>query len=214
MRVGLVCALALLCILPRGVYAQGGDDERPRRMEELLTSRLSQLAILIHHASDGRSRLLIGSGATAWASLSRIYRSVGWGELPHARAYRVSQPCDANLEGVGRCRLLGALFLTKEANIVGGGEVPVGVHLLANHSDSGRVIVVDVAVHGDGRISYKVLGGVKPEVHKGAQSPYVGAWFPNIEPLQDDNPPYRLTLDLVWEQEGYMVRLLDLRPMF
>lgn len=214
MRVGLVCALALLCILPRGVYAQGGDDERPRRMEELLTSRLSQLAILIHHASDGRSRLLIGSGATAWAALSRIYRSVGWGELPHARAYRVSQPCDADLEGVGRCRLLGALFLTKEANIVGGGEVPVGVHLLANDSESGRVKLVGVRVHGDGRVTYKALGGVKPEMHGGTPRPYVSATFPNVEPLQDDNPPYRLTLDFAWEQEGYMFRLLDLRPMF
>ncbi len=200
--------------MSRGAYPQSPETERSLLMDELLDARLGQAALVVQDASDGRSRLLISSGVDAWARMSRIYRSTNWGELPHARAYRVSQPVDAEMEGVGRCRLLGALFLSKQAEIIGGGEAPVGVHLLANDSESGSVKLIGVRIHGDGRVTYKALGGVKPEVRKGAQKPTVGAWFPNIEPLQDDNPPYRLTLDFAWEQEGYMFRLLDLRPMF
>lgn len=183
-------------------------------MSELLAVRLGQIALVVHDTSDGKSRLMVSSGATAWASMSRIYRSTNWGDLPHARAYRVSQPVDTDLDGIGKCRLLGALFLSKEADIIGGGRVPIGVHLLANDPGSGRVILVDVKIHGDGRVTYRRLGGVKPELHRSSTKPYVTAVFPNMEPLQDDNPPYRLTLDIAWEQEGYMFRLLDLRPMF
>lgn len=208
-------ALLLILISLNGVaYAQRPETEQSVLMSKLLAARLGQLAQVVQDASDGKSRLLISSGATAWAHFSRIYRSTNWGDLPHARAYRVSQPFDAELEYVGRCRLLGALFLTKQAEILGGGDVPVGVHLLANHLDSGSIILIGVRVHGDGRVSYRALGGVKPEMHKGTSRPYVSATFPNIEPLQDDNPPYRLTLDLAWEQEGCMFRLLDVRPMF
>ncbi len=208
-----VIAVFVLCALSRGTHAQSPETERPLLMSELLENRLGQLAVVVHDASDGKSRLMIASGATAWASMSRIYRSTNWGDLPHARAYRVSQPLDADLAGIGKCRLLGALFITKQADIIGGGEAPVGVHLLAYRSDVDIVVVVDVRVHGDGRVAYKSLGGVKPEMSKGTSKPYVGAYFPNIEPLQDDNPPYRLTLDLAWEQEGYMFRLLDVVPM-
>lgn len=210
----LVWIAAILCVLAGGASAQWMETEQSRMMDALLKARLSQLALIIQQESDGRSRLLIASGVDAWARLTRIYRSVNWGELPHSRAYRVSQPFDADLQGIGKCRLLGALFLTKEAEIIGGGEVSVGVHLIAYRADTDLVVLIDVNVRGDGRIRYTELGGVKPEMHKGAQKPYVGAWFPNMEPLQDDNPPYRLTLDFVWEQEGYMFRLLDLRPMF
>ncbi len=216
LRLPYLCgwAVLVLCVLAQRACAQWDGSEQSRRMSELLSVRLGEMALVIHGASDGKSRLLVSSGATAWASLSRIYRSTNWGDLPHARAYRVSQPFDADLDGVGKCRLLGALFLSKEADIIGGGEVPIGVHLIANDPGSGRIIVIDVRVHGDGRVTYRKLGGVKTELHRATTKPYVTAVFPNMEPLQDDNPPYRLTLDFAWEQEGYMFRLLDLRPMF
>lgn len=210
-----VTALAVL-LLGCGAYAHVSllsETEYSILMREVEKARLGRIALVVQRESGGRSRLLLSSGEGASPSLGMVVRAISWGDMPTVRVYRVSEPFDTDAEGLRRCRVIGALFLIQDATIVGGQRITGGVYLLAYSPDAERVMVVETRVSGDGCAAYRPLGGVKLEnsdTGRGAREPYIGVWFPTEELLADDNPYNRVTADLVWKQESYMFRVVDM----
>lgn len=188
------------------------ETEYSVEAERVLKTRLGRIALVVHRQSGGKSRLLISSGEGANPNMGMVVHRIKWGGIPPTRAYRVSEPVDADLDGIGQCRLLGALFTHEDATIVSGQSITSGVYLLAYLPPAKKVLVIDIKVEGDGRVTYRELGRVgleNADISRGSPNPYVGVWFPTEELLADDNPYNRVTVDLVWKQESYMFRIVD-----
>jgi hypothetical protein len=215
MRLVRIAAAAFIALLlGQGAYAQLLLPETEYSIEarKVLKERLGRIGLVVQRASGGQSRLLLSSGEGAYCTLGMVVHRINWGDVPPVMAFRVSEPVGADLQGIGECRLLGALFLHEDATIVGGQKITSGVYLLAYSSDAKKVLAIEIKVEGGGRVAYRELGRVpleNPDISRGSPNPYVGVWFPTEELLADDNPSNRATIDLAWKRESYMFRPVD-----
>ena len=111
-------------------------------LKDLQDARLGQIALLVKNLSQGKSRLLIGQGASAEPKVGNVVHEVD--ALPFFTVYPVSSPAIAKLGGMGECVLVGAIALGVEAEPPGArdstalGRIPMappGVYLLAYKED-------------------------------------------------------------------------------
>lgn len=218
MTVRLLSVVATMFVLCTSVCAQ--TEEQWQATSELIKAELNRITVFVHKASDHKSRLLVGSGDAAVLT-SRgfaILPSAGWGHMPFATAYRVSEPFSFDI-GVFECRILGAVVLGVGGTMLGTPQkINPGVYMLAfqpeSKGTSKAILLIDLRIDDDGRRQYKILGtgALDPRpTDRGTSSPYVNAWFPDTN-LYDDGISTGTTLfiDMAWRSESYMFRLVEM----
>lgn len=215
-----ILAVGLLSIIPlvaaRDLGTPEDDAEKWRLVTEKFRADIDRTAILVDRLSEGKSRLLVKSPATVGPPCVAYVLSDG---REFVMVYRVTQPFDVELGDVGKCRVLGAVYLQSGGKIAGTmHELGAGTYILAYQAktkthDEG-IAVLRLAVGGEGRLEYKEIGRARLDSHsaiEGTSKPYVALWFPNDMLLSEQNPFNRAAVDMAWERESYSFKLVDVR---
>ncbi len=201
--------------------ACGQTEEQWQATGELVKAELNRIAVFVHEASDHKSRLLVGSGdpAALTAQAFVILPSAGWGHMPFATAYRVSDPFGFDIGNGVECRILGAVVMGVRGTMLGTSQkIRSGVYMLAFQPESPKtskgILLIDLRIDDDGRPEYKVLGKgdlARGPTDKGSSKPYVEAWFPDTNLYDDGVSTYStLLVELAWKSEKYSFRLVEM----
>lgn len=216
----LLSVMTTMLLLCTCVCAQ--TEEQWLATGELVKAEVNRIAVFVHEASDHKSRLLVGSGDAAALSPVGKYvmlPSAGWGYMPFATAYRVSDPFAFDIGTGVECRILGAVVLGVGGKLPGTPrKIDHGVYMLAFQPESPKtsraILLVDLRLSDDGRPEYKVLGKgdlARGPTNRGSSKPYVEAWFPDTN-LYDDGISTSTTLfiEMAWKNEKYTFRLVEM----
>ncbi len=216
----LLSVMTTMLLLCTCVCAQ--TEEQWQATGELVKAEVNRIAVFVHRASDHKSRLLVGSGDAAALSPVGKYvmlPSAGWGYMPFATAYRVSEPFSFDIGTGAVCRILGAVVLGVGGKMPGTPrKIDHGVYMLAlqpeSRTTSKAVLVIDLRVDDDGRSEYKVLGKADLQpgpTNRGSSKPYVEAWFPDTNLYHDGiSTSTTLFIEMAWKNEKHTLRLAEM----
>jgi hypothetical protein len=124
--------LILMMGLLGSAHAARWRDEIASLTKELHGIRLEQIAIVVAEESANESGLLIKDGVGASPDLKYPWREEKWGDIPVIKVTQVSVPANAQLEGIDRGRIVGAVSLLVEASSADDGTKTIkpGVYML------------------------------------------------------------------------------------
>lgn len=218
MTVRLLLVVTIALALRTCACAQ--TEEQWQATGDLIKAEVNRIAVFADQASEHKSRLLVASGNAAELTCGGFVMlpSAGWGYMPFATAYPVSEPFAFDIGSGVECRILGAVVLGVGGTMLGARQkVDPGVYVVAFQPESQKtskaILLIDLRMSDDGRPEYKVLGkGAldRRPTDRGAAQPYVEAWFPDTNLFDDGSTCTTLKIDMAWKSESYMFRLVDM----
>lgn len=228
--IGVLVAVCALCpaYARWASYAPAQDPAKAKEIaqltKELQRVKLGQIAIFIESRSEGASRLVIKSGASAGPEVIAALRAAqpSWGDIPFMSVYPASSPVSLKLEGIGDCEVLGAVALLPQAVAAECDDkdkdavAQPGVYLIAWHLTDGWIeeaVLLSLTADDEGRAK---LGPVLRTLAKRSMNvsslapPAASVKFPKPEDVSKAILVWRASVTILSPQHMYEFEL-DLR---
>jgi hypothetical protein len=228
LRITLTVFVLGLLVSPAGLADDWADvQKQAAQMKALRTAQLKDIAGLVARESSGKASLLLDAGSIANPRTGHWVRDAAWGELPLVEVWPVSQPVEANFGKERPGRILGAIALVTDFGSArvqnadygglkvlpgreeGTGKATAGVYVL--FQPKGRSEIVLMSAHRAGasvtctRALRVPMTGFKQDAPAKRARAY--ARFPDKAHVSDQNPAWRVDVDLMFPREAWTFRL-------
>jgi len=198
--------------------------EATRLNRELYATRLGQIAMVVDRASDGKERLMVGSGVSAGPTVGHVVTMAVWGAIPFITVYPVSAPVHAKLGELGEGHIIGAIALGVAAAGPKDSEMKAerGVYLLfwktagPIKTDEGGPpydSLVAVSVNDRGEVIYREVARGTFTSQKAETippgPPRVFVKFPDKDTVSTEHHAWQVEVQMKWqgERHGFYLNL-------
>jgi len=169
----------------------------------LSDAHLQQMALLVRLATQGKDRLLLGSGVSANPKLGKIPIREGQGNAPFITFYPVTKPVSVPLADVGVCEILGVVRLSVGAYRSEKNTCEPGSYLLTRRTDANGTTflsLLEAQADADGQIHYQEALQILTERVQGTVEKFMMA-FPGRDEVSAQHPAWEVRFDLPGKEQ-------------